>query len=112
TRLRTLIDAAFTPQLRELLLASGSFGRAGLQIIREHPVRRQLSRLDLGENALGQGPRGLEGFPILPRLESLNLYQNHVSAEGVRQLAGAAGLTSLRALDLGRNPLSWSGGEA
>jgi uncharacterized protein (TIGR02996 family) len=76
------------------------------------PDIANLTDLDLGDNLLGpEGLRNLLDSPYLGRLRGLNLWANHLGVEGMRLLSEWPGLARLRSLAIPYNDLHAEGME-
>lgn len=80
-------------------LAGRCFISLGAELLRFTPLR------ELRLVAIAPFMGELANCPHLSRIESLNLWGNHIEAEGVRQLVKSPFLTQLRHLNLRRNSL-------
>ena len=80
-------------------LAGRCFINLGAELLRFTPLR------ELRLVAIAPFMSELANCPHLSRIESLNLWGNHIEAEGVRHLVKSPYLTRLRHLDLRRNSL-------
>ncbi len=80
-------------------LAGRCFISRGAELLRFTPLR------ELRIVAIAPFMSELANCPHLSRIESLNLWGNHIEAEGVRQLVTSPFLTRLRHLNLRRNSL-------
>ncbi len=80
-------------------LAGRCFISRGAELLRFTPLR------ELRLVAIAPFMGELANCPHLNRIESLNLWGNHIKAEGVRHLVTSPYLTRLRHLDLRKNSL-------
>ena len=80
-------------------LAGRCFINLGAELLRFTPLR------ELRLVAIAPFMSELANCPHLSRIESLNLWGNHIEAEGVRHLVTSPFLTRLRHLNLRRNSL-------
>ena len=80
-------------------LAGRCFINLGAELLRFTPLR------ELRLVAIAPFMDELANCPHLSRIESLNLWGNHIEAEGVRHLVKSRFLTRLRHLNLRRNSL-------
>lgn len=73
---------------------------------------QSLRELSFRSNSLGDDPDELSKLPMLPNLEALNLWSNHLGNNGAIALAASPILSTLRSINLRHNYLGIRGVEA
>jgi uncharacterized protein (TIGR02996 family) len=97
--------------VRELDLCNADLGTAGLSALVRSPFLKHLEALDLGFNGLDDsGASALASSGTLSNLTTLALNDNdHITSDGLRQIAESPFLAGLTALDVSGNDIGESG---
>ena len=105
-------EAIFEGCLRgnQLMLSGKGLTPEEARLIWVSPRLKEVSWLDLADNNLeDQGVRDLAECSFLENVQYLNLNQNRVSDEGLKNLAGSKYLGKLKRLHLKENPVKGEG---
>jgi uncharacterized protein (TIGR02996 family) len=109
---RVMAESPSFANVRHLILPPDSgITRVGLEALAASPYLRNVTRLDLGDNQLGDEVEVLTRLPFVGSLLKLDLDTNDLGENAARLLAGC-GLVELRSLKVSRNPLGDGGIEA
>ena len=106
------VEAIFEVRLRgnQLMLSGKGLTPKEARLLWQTPRMREVSWLDLDDNNLGdQGVKELAECAFLENVQYLNLNQNNVSDEGLKFLANAKFLSKLKRLHLKGNPIKGEG---
>ena len=94
----------------QLMLSGKGLTPEEARLLWQTPRMREVSWLDLDDNNLGdQGVKELAECAFLENVQYLNLNQNNVSDEGLKFLANAKFLSKLKRLHLKGNPIKGEG---
>ena len=106
------VDTIFEGRLRgnQLMLSGKGLIPEDARLLWQAPRMQEVSWLDLDDNNLGnQGIKELIECAFLENVQYLNLNQNNVNDEGLKFLANAKYLSKLKRLHLKGNPIEGEG---
>ncbi|MEK9629154.1 MAG: hypothetical protein VW455_09030 [Nitrospinota bacterium] len=106
------VEMIFEGRLRgnQLMLSGKDLSAEEARLLWASPRMKEVSWLDLDENALGdEGVQDLVNCTLLENIQYLNLNKNGISDRGLEILAKAKFLGSLKRLHLKGNPIEGQG---